>query len=237
MAIATCSNPLWPLLMSKYCAVENQSSAMLRPGDRCHRMTRRSAFLYGSGRSSSALVTLNRAALAPMPMASESTAASVKPGCATKPRIAYLTSGSTCYIIHQFTHYEDHPMDTHVKVLGALQIALGVIGLFSALVLVVVFGVATSAIGLSGEPDAAIALPIIGVTGAALVASLVALSLPGIVVGIGLLQHRPWARIAGIVLSILGLMMIPFGTIVGIYGVWVLFSKETERLFSPVAAQ
>ena len=128
-------------------------------------------------------------------------------------------------------------MDTHVKVLGALQIALGVIGLFSALVLVVVFGVASSAVGLSGEPDAAIALPIIGVTGAALVAFLVALSLPGIVVGIGLIQHRPWARIAGIVLSILGMMMIPFGTIVGVYGVWVLFSKETEQLFSPVAAQ
>jgi hypothetical protein len=128
-------------------------------------------------------------------------------------------------------------MDTHVKVLGALQIALGVIGLFSALVLVVVFGVASSAVGLSGDPDAAIALPIIGVTGAALVAFLVALSLPGIVVGIGLIQRRPWARIAGIVLSILGLMMIPFGTIVGVYGVWVLFSKETERLFTPVAAQ
>jgi len=101
----------------------------------------------------------------------------------------------------------------------------------------VVFGVASSAVGLSGEPDAAIALPIIGVTGAALVAFLVALSLPGIVIGIGLIQHRPWARIAGIVLSILGLMMIPFGTIVGVYGVWVLFSKETERLFSPVPAQ
>ena len=62
-------------------------------------------------------------------------------------------------------------MDTHVKVLGALQIALGVIGLFSALVLVVVFGVASSAVGLSGEPEAAIALPIIGVTGAALAVS------------------------------------------------------------------
>ena len=54
---------------------------------------------------------------------------------------------------------------------------------------------------------------------------------------IGLIQHRPWARIAGIVLSILGMMMIPFGTIVGVYGVWVLFSKETERLFAPIAAQ
>jgi len=127
-------------------------------------------------------------------------------------------------------------METHVKVLGALQIAMGAVGLFSALVLVAVFGVASSAVGMSGDPDAAIALPIIGITGMALVAFLVTLSLPGVVVGIGLIQRRPWARIAGIVLSILSLMMVPFGTILGVYGVWVLFSKDTERLFTPIAA-
>ena len=27
-------------------------------------------------------------------------------------------------------------------------------------------------------------------------------------------------------------MMVPFGTIVGAYGLWVLFSKDTERLFT-----
>jgi hypothetical protein len=127
-------------------------------------------------------------------------------------------------------------METHVKVLGALQIVMGAFGLLSALALMLVFGVASSAVGMSGDPDAAFALPIIGITGMALVGFLVALSLPSVVVGIGLLQHRPWARIAGIVLSILGMMMIPFGTILGVYGVWVLFSKETERLFTPVAA-
>ena len=127
-------------------------------------------------------------------------------------------------------------MEIHVKVLGALQIAMGTLGLFSAAALVLIFGVASSAVGLSGDPEATIALPIIGITGVALVTFLVVLSLPGIIIGIGLIQHRPWARIAGIVLSILGMMMIPFGTIVGVYGVWVLFSKETERLFAAPAA-
>jgi hypothetical protein len=37
------------------------------------------------------------------------------------------------------------------------------------------------------------------------------------------------------VISILSLMMIPFGTIVGVYGLWVLFSKDTERLFTSPA--
>ena len=128
-------------------------------------------------------------------------------------------------------------MDTHVKVLGALQIAMGTLGLFAAVVLVLVFGVASSAVGMSGDPDATIALPIIGVTGVALVTFLVGLSLPGVIIGIGLIQRRPWARVAGIVLSILGLMMVPFGTIVGVYGLWVLFSKETEQLFSVSVAR
>jgi hypothetical protein len=127
-------------------------------------------------------------------------------------------------------------METHVKVLGALQIAMGTLGLFAAVVLVLVFGVASSAVGLSGDPEATIALPIIGITGLALVTFLVVLSLPAVIVGIGLIQLRPWARIAGIVLSILGMMMIPFGTILGVYGVWVLFSKDAERLFASATA-
>jgi len=123
-------------------------------------------------------------------------------------------------------------MDTHVKVLGALQIALGAFGLLAAALLVVVFGGAAGIVGASGDPEAAIAIPIIGLTGMTLVVFLLATSLPGVIIGVGLLRRRPWARIAGIVISIIGLMMIPFGTLVGLYGLWVLFNSETERLFN-----
>ena len=61
-----------------------------------------------------------------------------------------------------------------MKVLGALEIALGIMGLFGAAVLLVVFGVGASVVGASGDPDAAVALPIIGITGMALVTFLVA---------------------------------------------------------------
>ncbi len=124
-------------------------------------------------------------------------------------------------------------METHVNVLGSLQIALGTMGMFGALVLILVFGGAASAVGVSASPDdARVALPIIGVTGMALVAFLAVSSLPSIIVGIGLIRRRPWARIGGIVISILSLMMMPFGTIVGVYGLLVLFSKQTEPLFA-----
>jgi hypothetical protein len=123
-------------------------------------------------------------------------------------------------------------METHVKVLAALHLAGAAIGLLGAVILMVVFGGAAGIVGASAEPNAAFALPIIGLTGIALIVFSIIASLPAATVGIGLWQRRAWGRIGGIVLSILELMMIPFGTILGIYGLWVLFSKDTERLFN-----
>ena len=128
-------------------------------------------------------------------------------------------------------------METHVKVLGALQIAMGCLSLLAAIVLTVVFAGGLSAMGFSGDPDAHMAMPVVGFVGTAIVSLLVVLSLPGILTGIGLIRLRPWARILGIVLSVLSLMMVPFGTLVGIYGLWVLFSKETEKIFETQSAK
>ena len=126
-------------------------------------------------------------------------------------------------------------MDTHVKVLAALHLAVSAVGVFAAFALVLIFGVGAGIVGAAGNPDARIAMPIIGLTGMALVIFLLGRSLPGVFVGVGLLKLRPWARIGGIVLSMLDLVWIPFGTLLGIYGLWVLFSKETERMFTPEA--
>ena len=122
-------------------------------------------------------------------------------------------------------------MANHVKILGAIYIALSTLSLFVALFLAMAVGTAGAIVGTAADPnDAAIALPIIGIAGTALVAFLIIVSLPGLIAGIGLLKMRPWARIVGIVVAILSLLNIPLGTIVGIYGLWVLFSKETEQL-------
>jgi hypothetical protein len=124
-------------------------------------------------------------------------------------------------------------MDTHVKVLAVLHLAMGAIGVVGACVLMLLFGGAAGIIGSIGDPDARIALPILGITGMALVGVVLVRSLPGVVIGIGLLRFRPWARIGGIVLSILDLVLFPFGTVLGVYGLWVLFSTDAARLFGP----
>ena len=127
-------------------------------------------------------------------------------------------------------------METHVKVLGILNIISGAFGLCGALMLMVVFGGTASLVAIEGDPDAAIALPILGLTGMALVIFAVLMSLPALIIGFGLYNVRPWARVAGIVLSIVSLIVFPFGTLLGAYGLWVLFSKEGERLFSGAPA-
>jgi hypothetical protein len=128
-------------------------------------------------------------------------------------------------------------MQTHVKVLGVLFIVLSSLGLLVSVMLMLAFGAAAGIVGSTAEAhDAAIALPIIGLAGTALVTFLLALSLPGLITGIGLLKFRPWARILGIVLSALHLIHIPLGTAVGVYGLWVLLNKDTEPLFRSPAA-
>lgn len=125
-------------------------------------------------------------------------------------------------------------MTTHVKVLGVLYIVLSGLGVCAALFLGLVFGTAGGVVAANADADAAVALPIIGLAGTALVIFLLAISLPGLITGIGLLKFQPWARIVGIVLAAINLINIPLGTILGAYGLWVLLNKETERLFSGV---
>jgi hypothetical protein len=122
-------------------------------------------------------------------------------------------------------------METHVKMLGGLHVVLGILGLLTAALLGMAFGGAAGLVGSSSEPAASIALPLIGITGTALVVFVITLSLPAVVIGVGLLGLRHWARIGGLILSTFALLWVPFGTIVGIYGLWVLLSKGTERLF------
>lgn len=62
-------------------------------------------------------------------------------------------------------------------------------------------------------------------------------SLPGLVGGIGLLMMAPWSRVFMIVISALYLLHIPIGTVLGIYGLWVLTKPETEAIFAQQVRQ
>jgi hypothetical protein len=132
----------------------------------------------------------------------------------------------------QFSKEREVRMATHVRTLGILHIAFGGMGLLAGLVVLAIFGGLAGLVGVTAhDPDAAIAIPILGGIGAFVFILLLVLSLPGIIAGFGLLQFRPWARALTIILSVFELMSVPLGTALGIYGLWVLLSTGSEPLF------
>ena len=52
----------------------------------------------------------------------------------------------------------------------------------------------------------------------------------GVLVGIGLLKRKPWARVLALVVAVFALFSFPIGTIIAIYSFWVLTREETQQL-------
>lgn len=57
------------------------------------------------------------------------------------------------------------------------------------------------------------------------------LAAPMVMTGMGLLRIQGWARTMGMVVCALAIISIPFGSMLGAYGLWVLTSLEVEPLF------
>jgi hypothetical protein len=123
-------------------------------------------------------------------------------------------------------------MLTHVKILAVLNIVLGVLGILAGLFVLLIMGGLGAIAGFAGHSrDSILALPILGGIGVFIFGLITIFSIPGIIAGIGLLKLRPWSRILTIVLSAFHLLNVPFGTAIGIYGLWILLSDEGQRLF------
>ena len=52
-----------------------------------------------------------------------------------------------------------------------------------------------------------------------------------IVVGVPLRRHRPWARLLALTLGAVDLLLLPYGTALGCYALWVLLNEEGKGLF------
>lgn len=128
-------------------------------------------------------------------------------------------------------------MRDHVRILAILHIVFGALGALAAVALLFLFGGMAGLVGLNERPEeAAVAIPVMMGVGLFLFVLLAALSVPGIICGLGLMNFRPWARILGIVLSAISLLNVPIGTALGIYGLWVLLSERTLPLFEQAPA-
>jgi Na+-driven multidrug efflux pump len=118
-------------------------------------------------------------------------------------------------------------MESHVKAVGIIHIAFSVLGIIMALVFFSVLNLVARIPEVEEE-----AVRILQAVGMIIPWFIIVFSLPGVVGGIGLLKYQGWARILVLILSFLDLLNFPIGTAVGIYAIWVLFDKRTEKLFA-----
>ncbi len=88
-------------------------------------------------------------------------------------------------------------MAQHVKILGILHIVFRGHGRFCGDYRAFDFRRDFGLRGHVGSLIRSLRLPILGVIGGFVFILLLVLSLPGLVIGVGLMRFRPWARIAG----------------------------------------
>ncbi|MGB3111409.1 MAG: hypothetical protein WBB84_00315 [Candidatus Omnitrophota bacterium] len=115
-------------------------------------------------------------------------------------------------------------MKRHLLALGVLYCVFGIlfliVGLFFAM------AVYTEFIGV--------------ITSGAVLLAIIAIVLPILSILSGyycLCDRKTWSRIFSLYTSYLILVWIPFGTIIGIYGIWVLYKRETKEMFGSEKSQ
>jgi hypothetical protein len=114
----------------------------------------------------------------------------------------------------------------HIRLLGILWLAFSAFNAVAAVVLYVIANTLFLHLPEMGTPAGATAWlrPFLSFIAVLVVVKAFA----GFLVGWGLLQREPWARIVTIILAFLSLFNIPFGTALGIYTLWVLLPAESD---------
>ena len=114
-------------------------------------------------------------------------------------------------------------MNTHVKIIGWLWIAYGVVS-----ILLVVFGLIIGNLNIPGQQESILVtsgilcffIPLIAVDFAA---------------GLGLLQYKSWARILAIIMAVINLVFMCWLILpaaLAIYTLIIMFNEEAKALFN-----
>ena len=124
-------------------------------------------------------------------------------------------------------------MASHVDFVGVLFI---VWGLLTTLVGVSTLALGVSAVALipSASRGGGAGGFAAGVTAAVFTTLAIIAMLWGtahVVVGVPLRRHRPWARLMALMLGSVDLLLLPYGTALGMYALWALLNEKGKALF------
>jgi hypothetical protein len=124
-------------------------------------------------------------------------------------------------------------MASHVDFVGLLFIVWGaltaLIGLSTLALGIGAFSLMTSPGRSAGGGQFALGLTAAAFTTLALIA--IFWGVAHITVGVPVRRHKSWARLLALMLGSVDLMLLPYGTALGIYALWALLTEEGKRTF------
>ena len=125
-------------------------------------------------------------------------------------------------------------MKSHVDFVGVLFIVWGL--------LTVLVGVSTLALGVgavalitsaSRGGGGQVAAGITAAAFATLAFIAILWGTAHVIVGVPLRRLTPWSRLIALMLGSLDLLLLPYGTALGVYALYVLLTEDAKRLFQP----
>jgi hypothetical protein len=124
-------------------------------------------------------------------------------------------------------------MSVHVDFVGLLFIVWGaltaLIGLSTLALGIGAFSLMASPGRSAGGGQFALGLTAAAFTTLALIA--IFWGAAHITIGVPVRRHKSWARLLALMLGSVDLMLLPYGTALGIYALWVLLTEEGKRAF------
>jgi hypothetical protein len=124
-------------------------------------------------------------------------------------------------------------MEFHVDLLGALFMIWGAMTMLigaSTLALGIAAGALAASAGRAGSGQ--FAASVTAATFITLAVLALVWGLLHVIVGRLLRRRRHWSRLAALVLGALDLLLIPFGTPLGIYALWTLLRERVKPMFA-----
>jgi hypothetical protein len=123
----------------------------------------------------------------------------------------------------------------HVRLLGILWLAFSALNAVGGFAVLIVANTIFGRMHPLGNPydggPPAFLHPLLSAVGCLILIKAAA----GFLTGWGLLHRERWARLLTIVLSFFALFSVPFGTALGIYGLWILLPAESEAAYDAEA--
>jgi hypothetical protein len=130
------------------------------------------------------------------------------------------------------THHHLRSPESHVDLVGVLFIVWGG--------LTILIGASTLALGIAAAAliSSAAEAGRGGFAASLTAATFTVLALLAVIwgaahVGVGALvrRRRHWSRVGAMLLGAVDLLLLPYGTALGIYALWILLTEEAKRLF------